>query len=100
MNGNYNKSPPILNTSATLLGLCFVVLTSRNILSMKGSSYIDELTAFAILLFMTSCVLSFQSMRANVSASIRYENMADIIFFIGLFFLFAITLLITFDIIA
>lgn len=89
-----------MNTSANLLGLCFIVLTSRSILSMKGATYIDELTAFAILMFMSSCVLSFISMRRTNAVSKRFENIADFIFFIGLFFLFATTMLISFDIIS
>ena len=100
MNERNDKSPHILNTSATLLGLCFVVLTSHNILTMKGATYIDELTALAILMFITSCVLSFISMRRSSSISKQFENIADIVFFIGLFFLFTTTILITFDIIS
>jgi hypothetical protein len=98
MEQNY-KSPHILNTSATLLGLCFIVLTSFNINDRMEKSIIDELTALAILMFMASCLLSFLSIRSKNVKSVRYEKIADLIFLSGLFFLFIITTLIIFNII-
>lgn len=94
-----NKSPHILNTSATLLGFCFVVLTSISINKMTDKSIIDELTALSILTFMVSCVLSFLSMRSTKKSGIRFEQIADFIFLAGLFFLFITTCLIVFNII-
>lgn len=94
-----NKSPHILNTSATLMGLCFVVLTSLSINKMADRSIIDELTALAILMFMASCVLSFLSMRSIKRSGIRFEQIADLIFLAGLLFLFITTSLIVFNII-
>jgi hypothetical protein len=98
MEQNY-KSPHILNTSATLLGLCFIVLTSLNINNRMEKSIIDELTALAILMFMVSCLMSFLSIRSKNVKSVRYEKIADLIFLSGLFFLFIITTLIIFNII-
>lgn len=94
-----SNSHHILNTSANLLGLCFIVLTSRNILQMKAASLIDEFTAFAIFSFMFSCILSFMSMRSKTELGLKYEKFADILFFIGLFSLFMTAALITFNII-
>ncbi len=99
MTDRNTNSPHILTASATLLGLCFVVLTSINILDRKRATIIDEITAFAILFFITSSVFSFMSMKSKTRKGQRYENIADIIFFIGLFSLFITTLLITLNII-
>jgi hypothetical protein len=66
---------------------------------MAEKSVIDELTAIAIFMFMISCVLSFLSMRSIKKSGIRYEQVADIIFLAGLFFLFITTSLIVFNII-
>jgi hypothetical protein len=63
MAGKENKSPHILNTSSNLLGLCFIVLTSLKVRGLTDGSIIDELTAAAIMLFITSSVLSFLSLR-------------------------------------
>jgi len=99
VNDKNDNSPHILNTSSNLLGLCFIVLTSLKVLKLKGATVIDELTAIAILFFMTSSIFSFLSMRSTNSLSTRYEKIADIIFLSGLFFLFITTMFIAFDII-
>lgn len=94
-----DKSPHILNTSATLLGLCFIVLTSIKINNLTEATIIDELTVVAIVMFMTSSILSFLSMRNSKMPSVRYEKIADIIFLLGLFSLFATAILISFKLI-
>jgi uncharacterized membrane protein SirB2 len=91
------KSPHILNTSATLMGLCFIVLTSLNINSMMEKTIIDELTALAIFIFMVSCILSFLSIRSKRIKSVRFENIADLIFITGLLCLFVVSVLIVFN---
>jgi hypothetical protein len=99
MNGNNDKSPHVLNASSNLLGLCFIVITSLKVLKQSDKTIIDELAAIAILLFMTSSILSFLSIRSNTKRSLLYEKFADIIFLTGLSFLFIITLLFTFNVI-
>lgn len=99
MKDRNSNSHHILNTSANLLGLCFIVLTSRNILQMKAASLIDEFTSFAIFSFMFSCILSFLSMRSTTALGPKYEKFADILFFVGLSSLFVTAGLITFNII-
>ncbi len=96
---NNNKSPHILNTSANLLGLCFIVLTSLKIQNAREGTLIDEFTAVALMLFMTSCILSFLSIRSTTQRSDYYENIADKIFIGGLLMLSIIALLVTFNIV-
>ncbi|MEO9147663.1 MAG: hypothetical protein ABI237_19105 [Ginsengibacter sp.] len=93
-----NKSIHILNTSSNLLGICFIVLTSLKVLNLTGKTLIDEFTAVAIFMFMASSLLSFLSLKSNSEKSYRYEKIADIIFLLGLFSLFIITMFITFNI--
>jgi hypothetical protein len=88
----------ILNTSSTLLGLCFVVLTSLQVNKFNEASIIDEFTAVAMILFLISSILSYLSMRSDLIA-LRYEKIADIIFLTGLLFLVVITVLITLNVI-
>lgn len=94
-----NKSPHILNTSATLLGLCFVVLTSIKVSKMQDSTLIDETTALAIILFMASSILSFLSMRKEEAMNDRLEKIADLIFLSGLIVLFLTTMMVTFNVV-
>lgn len=96
---NKENFPHILNTSSTLLGLCFVVLTSLKVNKFNEASVIDEFTAFAILMFLTSSILSYLSMRGGENSKPAYEKIADIVFLSGLFFLFLTTLLIVMDVI-
>ena len=94
-----NRSPYILNTSANLLGFCFIVLTSVKISNLKESSFIDEGAALAIIVFMSSCLLSFLSMRSTTQNASKMERGADILFLFGLIVLFITTILIAFNII-
>ncbi|WP_285057069.1 hypothetical protein [Pedobacter ginsengisoli] len=94
------RSPHILNTSANLLGLCFIVLTSIKVSKMDDVSVIDETTAIAIVLFMSSCIFSFLAMRKDSgSGNNRLEKLADILFLSGLIVLFLTTMIVTFNII-
>jgi hypothetical protein len=99
-NSRNGNSQHILNTSSNLLGFCFLVLTSLKVLKLQETTIIDEITTLAILMFMTSSILSFLSMRSTKRFSARYENFADIIFLIGLILLFITTMLIAFNIIS
>ncbi|MGM9479416.1 hypothetical protein ACS5PU_23540 [Pedobacter sp. GSP4] len=94
-----NRSPHILSTSANLLGICFIVLTSLKKLNLTDGSLIDEFAVAAVMFFMTSCILSFISMRKGNSVSQRLEKTADFIFLSGLVVLFIATILIAFNII-
>jgi len=94
-----NRSPHILNTSANLLGFCFIVLTSVKISKLSQSSIIDEGAALAIIIFMSSCLSSFLAMRNSGKRSFKMERSADILFLIGLIVLFITTMLIAFNII-
>lgn len=95
-----NRSPHILSTSANLLGICFIVLTSLKKLNLSDGSIIDEFAVAAVMFFMTSCILSFVSMRKGESASQRLEKTADFIFLSGLVVLFIATILIAFNLIS
>lgn len=66
---------------------------------MQDVTLIDETTALAILLFMTSCILSFISMGKPAGENLRMEKTADIIFLSGLVVLFLTTMMITFNVI-
>ncbi|HLA55168.1 MAG TPA: hypothetical protein VK623_03650 [Flavobacterium sp.] len=98
MSGNKENFPHILTASSTLLGLCFVVLTSFKVNNFRETSIIDEFTSVAIVMFMASCLLSYLSMR-NKMPGRAYEKVADIVFLSGLGFLFVTTMLITLNVI-
>ena len=92
--------PHILTASSTLLGLCFVVLTSLRMSDNHETSLIDECTAVAILMFMAASILSYLSMRTDRQPGKYYEKLADIVFLTGLGFLFLTTMFVIFNIIS
>lgn len=100
MEENKDKSSHILSASSNLLGICFILLTSLKLFNISKNTIIDEITLVAIILFMTSCLFSFLSIRSVTKRSDLYEKIADFIFLAGLFLLFTTTLLFTFDIIS
>ncbi|SDC20152.1 hypothetical protein [Niabella drilacis] len=100
MKQDQQKSPHILNAASNLTGICFILITSLRIFGNKGErTVIDEAAAIAILFFMTSCILSFLSMRTSGRKSQQLETFADYLFLSGLGLLFITTLLFVFNII-
>lgn len=93
------KAPHILNTSANLLGICFLILTSIQVLNVAAKTMIDSIIALAILLFTISCFLSFIAMRNEDKVSDKYEKIADYIFLAGLSVLFITSMLLVLNII-
>jgi hypothetical protein len=96
---NREKSPHILNPSSNLLGIGFILLASLKVMKIAEKTFIDEVTTLAIILLMGSCILSFISIRTNNQRSQFYENIADIVFMIGLSLLFITTILFSFNVI-
>ena len=94
-----NSSSHILVTSSNMLGLCFIVITTLAALKLNNTTLIDEFTGVAILLFFTSCVLSFLSVRGKVSKNKRYEMIADYIFLSGILTIFITVILLVTDLI-
>ena len=80
-----NKAPHILNASSNLVGFSFVLFTAVKAFGLSGATLIDDIAAIEVVLFCMSSLFSFMSLRTvSVQKSNFYENVADIIFFIGL----------------
>jgi hypothetical protein len=67
------------------------------VLRLNGTTFIDECTSVATILFMTSSILSFLSIRSKTNRSDSYESIADIIFLFGLICLFVTIMMVTFN---
>jgi hypothetical protein len=94
------KSPHILNASSNLVGFSFLLLTAVKTFGLQRATLIDDVAAVEVLLFSVSSLLSFMSMRAtSAHQSYFYENIADIIFFIGLSILSLGAILVVFTVI-
>ncbi len=96
--GKLKVSMHILAASSTLLGLCFLLLSSIRILGIADKTLIDELSGAATIFFLASSIFSYVSMRSVRKAAV-YEKIADAIFVAGLFFLSLVSVIIIFGII-
>ena len=63
MINNEKTSPHILNASANLPLICFIVLTSLKVLKLQADTLVDGFITVAMILFMISSILSFLSAR-------------------------------------
>ena len=98
---NESKSPHILNTSTNLLGFCLIVLTSIKVAKFNHATVIDDFTGVAAILLITSCLLSFLSMRSgNERNSQRLESVADYSFLTGLVCIGVTIVLVSFNLLA
>jgi len=91
-----NTSQHILNTSATLLGFCLVVITSLHISNKLETHLLDELTSIIAILLTFSTIFSFLSIRtSNMKKEQLLESIDDYLFFISLVGILLVILLIS-----
>ena len=93
-----NKSPHILSTASNLLGFSFLVFTSIRSMGLASATFIDEITAFLILLLAVSCTYSFASIQAkDLKRAKRLETVAEYFFMTSLLLITATSLLTVLD---
>jgi ABC-type uncharacterized transport system permease subunit len=90
----------ILATASNLLGFCVVAITSLHASSVIKTSMIDEFVSGIAILLISSCILSFGSIRTNSEKRAkRLENIADYFFIASLLGILVIILLLFFKVI-
>ena len=80
---NKNYTPYIINASANLLGICFVIITGLKLSGVALYTLADEVAMFASIGFMSSLILSYLSIRTKRDTT--NERIADIIFILAAF---------------
>jgi hypothetical protein len=94
-----NLSHHILPNSATMVGVCIMVISIVKSMNPGLTSYlIDKALAIDSLLFMLSSLLSFSSIRLEQSTE-RLERWAEMIFLLGLVSMTLITVIFSFEIV-
>jgi hypothetical protein len=79
-----NMSPHILPILANLLGLCFLILSLKQLWKVDGvARFVDKPDFVAIIAFLIASVLSYMSTLSKQRADL-YERIADLIFLAGL----------------
>lgn len=75
----------IMSTSATLIGICFFVISNLIRLDSLDRTYIDDFSILAITCFFVSCTSAYLAMRTrNEKKSRKIERIADTFFLTGL----------------
>src|SRR5215467_9270856 len=77
----------ILPVSATMIGVCVTLIGLVKLAEAKlGSSHVDEYAALVSIMFLTSALTSYLSIRYSQRPrlSVRIEQIADLIFLGGL----------------
>jgi len=85
----------ILPVSATMVGVCMTVIGLMQLLP-KGGQWLDDVIAFDSLIFITSALLSYTSIRTKRNTA-QLERWADMVFIAGLVMMVVINFLIAFD---
>ena len=94
-----NLSHHILPNSATMVGVCIMVISIVKSMGPGLANYlIDKALAIDSILFMISALLSFSSIRLKQSTD-RLERWAEMIFLLGLVSMTVITVIFSFEII-
>jgi hypothetical protein len=95
-----NLSGHILPTSGAMLGVCMTVISIVKLTqSNRGVAYwVDDLLALDALIFLTSSVFSYLSIRSH-SKNIYFEDIADKVFMLALLCMGAAVLLLTYEIV-
>lgn len=93
-----DKSPHILNTSATILGICTVLITGLKFTKSSATTYLDETAMITAIIMYASCILSYLSIRSR-NESNKFEQWADYIFLVGLFLLLVSMFLVAINVI-
>lgn len=96
---NNDLSHHILPNSATMVGVCIMVISIVKSLPADTVNYfIDKALAMDSLLFMISALFSFLSIRLEHS-ELRFERWAEMVFIVGLVSMTIITLVFSFEIV-
>ncbi|NOT84289.1 MAG: hypothetical protein HOP02_05770 [Methylococcaceae bacterium] len=89
----------ILPNSATMVGVCIMVISIVKSMSPGMASYlIDKALAIDSVMFMVSALLSFLSIRLDRS-TVNLERWAEMIFLLGLVSMTLITVVFSFEIV-
>jgi hypothetical protein len=95
---NSDLSHHILPNSATMVGVCIMVISIVKSLPADTVNYfIDKALAVDSLLFMISALFSFLSIRLE-NSNLHFEQWAEIIFIVGLVSMTIITVIFSFEI--
>ena len=75
-----------------MIGVCITVITLFSVMRTGAKTYADEMLSVDTLLFIAASLFSFMSLRNNNNR--RFEALADICFFLGMFVMIGVGIII------
>ena len=92
----------ILPVSATLMGVCVTLVGLVKVVEAKiGSSHVDEYAALATIVFLVCSISCYFSIRCAANDRLSYwlEQVADVVFVVGLIGITVIATLFAYEVI-
>ncbi|MGA8863968.1 MAG: hypothetical protein WBM09_00955 [Gallionella sp.] len=90
-------SDHILPSSATMIGVCMTVISLAHLIPKHSiSRHVNDLLALDSLLFLSSAMLSYFSIRRPRLAE-KFERVADVIFLLGLAVMVVVGFVVAFE---
>jgi hypothetical protein len=87
----------ILPSSATMIGVCMTVISLAHLIPKQNiSRHVNEMLAFDSLLFLSSALLSYFSLRHPRKAG-KFERMADVIFLVAISLMVVVGFVVSFE---
>ncbi len=87
----------ILPSSATMIGVCMTVISLAHLIPKPNiSRHVNEMLAFDSLLFLSSAMLSYFSLRHHEMAA-KFERMADVIFLVAISLMVVVGFVVSFE---
>ena len=84
----------VFSGSTTMIGVCITIIALFKTMEAGKATYADEVLSIANFLFIFSALLSYLSLRKNDDE--RLENIADILFFLGMILVLVVGFIIVF----
>lgn len=88
-----NIQTSILNISASMLGVAFIVISFLHATEKKENTFLDEIIFISAIAFMINCILAFLALRHSKFQTKLFVNITSVLYIIGMFMLFGIALM-------
>ncbi|HRI21787.1 MAG TPA: hypothetical protein PLA68_12575 [Panacibacter sp.] len=85
----------VFNGATTMAGVCVTIIALFRVMKMGISTYADEVLAADTCIFIAAALLSYMALRKDTKTFI--ENIADILFFLGMAIMMLVGILIVYS---
>lgn len=84
MHDKKEATQQIIGASTTLLGICVVIISAIRVSGTESRTVIDDTSAVCLILFLTSFMFAYFSLRSDNPRIGLYRDIADYSFLVGI----------------